>query len=79
MALMAGERVWNLEKIWNLKAGYSKADDTLPTRFLEVPLPDGASKGQVVKLDVTLPEYYEIRGWNTEGIPTESKLEELSL
>ena len=79
MALMAGERVWNLEKIWNLKAGYSKADDTLPTRFLEVPLPDGASKGQVAKLDVTLPEYYEIRGWNTEGIPTESKLEELSL
>ena len=79
MALMAGERVWNLEKIWNLKAGYSKADDTLPTRFLEVTLPDGASKGQVVKLDVTLPEYYEIRGWNTEGIPTESKLEELSL
>lgn len=79
MALMAGERVWNLEKIWNLKAGYSKADDTLPTRFLEAPLPDGASRGQVVRLDVTLPEYYEIRGWNTEGIPTESKLEELSL
>ncbi|MCK9268313.1 MAG: aldehyde ferredoxin oxidoreductase family protein [Alkaliphilus sp.] len=79
MALTAGERVWNLEKIWNLKAGYSKADDTLPTRFLEVPLPDGASRGQVVRIDVTLPEYYEIRGWNTEGIPTESKLEELSL
>jgi aldehyde:ferredoxin oxidoreductase len=77
--LKAGERIWNLEKLWNLKVGLTKADDTLPPRFLKDPMPDGAAKGQVVHLDVTLPEYYKARGWSDAGIPTEAKLKELNL
>ncbi len=78
-ALKAGERIWNLEKIWNLKAGLTKADDTLPPRFLKTPMPDGASKGQIVHLDVMLPEYYKLRGWDEDGTPTKDKLKELGL
>ncbi|MFO8164220.1 MAG: aldehyde ferredoxin oxidoreductase C-terminal domain-containing protein, partial [Desulfatiglandales bacterium] len=78
-ALKAGERIWNLEKLWNLEVGLTKDDDTLPPRFLEEPISSGASKGQIVHLDVTLPEYYELRGWNEAGIPTEAKLGELNL
>ncbi len=78
-ALKAGERIWNLEKLWNLKAGLTKIDDTLPPRFLNDPMSEGVAKGQVVHLDVTLPEYYKTRGWNDDGIPTEAKLKELGL
>ncbi len=78
-ALLAGERIWNLEKLWNLKAGLTKADDTLPPRFLNEPMLEGVAKGQIVHLDVTLPEYYKTRGWNDDGIPTEAKLKELGL
>ena len=78
-ALKAGERVWNLERLWNLKAGLTKADDTLPERFLKTPMPEGAAKGQVVHLDVMLPEYYKLRGWDKDGVPTEERLEELGL
>jgi len=59
--------------------GLTKDDDTLPPRFLQDPMPDGAAKGQIVHLDVTLPEYYELRGWSDTGIPTEAKLHELNL
>ncbi len=78
-ALKAGERIWNLERLWNLKAGLTKADDTLPPRFLKEPMPDGASKGQIVHLDVMLPEYYKLRGWDENGVPTKEKLKELGL
>ncbi len=78
-ALKAGERIWNLERLWNLKAGLTKEDDTLPPRFLKEPMPDGPSKGQIVHLDVMLPEYYKLRGWDENGVPTEEKLKELGL
>lgn len=78
-ALKTGERIWNLEKLWNLKVGLTKADDTLPPRFLEEPIAAGASKGQIVHLDITLPEYYKLRGWSESSIPTEAKLKELNL
>lgn len=77
--LKAGERIWNLEKDFNLKAGFTKADDTLPPRLLNEPLPSGAAKGKVTELDIMLKEYYEVRGWDTEGIPTDDKKKELSL
>lgn len=77
--LKAGERIWNLEKLWNLKVGLTKSDDTLPPRFLEDPMPEGAAKGQIVHLNTTLPEYYKLRGWNEDGIPTDEKLKELGL
>jgi aldehyde:ferredoxin oxidoreductase len=77
--MKAGDRIWNLERLWNLKAGFSTADDTLPERLLKEPIKTGPSKGEVNHLDVMLPVYYQIRGWDTEGVPTPAKLEELSL
>ncbi len=77
--LRVGERIWNMERIFNLKAGIGPDQDTLPKRFLEDPMPDGPNKGQVVKLSELLPKYYKIRGWTEEGYPTEEKLKELGL
>ncbi|WP_128378726.1 aldehyde ferredoxin oxidoreductase family protein [Streptomyces cavernae] len=77
--LRAGERIWNNERLWNLKVGYSAADDTLPKRLLEEPIKTGASRGEVNRLDEMLPEYYSLRGWDADGVPTQAKLEELAL
>ncbi len=74
-----GERVWNLERQFNLAAGLTAADDTLPKRLLEVPAPSGTAKGKVCELDVMLPEYYEVRGWTKEGVPTKETLKRLGL
>ncbi len=74
-----GERIWNLERVFNLKAGIDPEEDKLPKRFLEEPMPDGPNKGAVVKLDELLPKYYEVRGWTKDGIPTEEKLKELEI
>lgn len=77
--LKAGERIWNLEKLFNLKAGFTKEDDNLPERLLKEPLPNGPGKGMVVELETMLREYYELRGWDEKGVPTGGKLEELAL
>ena len=77
--LEAGDRIWNLEKIFNLRAGISSSEDKLPKRFLEEPIPEGPSKGQVHHLDQLLPEYYAARGWTKDGIPTEETLKKLGL
>ncbi len=74
-----GERIWNLERLFNIKAGFSSTDDTIPQRMLKEPMPEGPAKGQVCKLDEMLPEYYNIRGWTHKGIPTEDKLKSLGL
>jgi aldehyde:ferredoxin oxidoreductase len=75
----AGERVWNLERMLNLRYGLTHADDTLPPRLLTEPVADGASKGWVVQLDPMLKEYYRTRGWDERGVPTPKKLEALGL
>lgn len=77
--MKTGDRIWNLEKLFNLSQGFSKKDDTLPPRLLTVPLPAGPAKGKVCELDVMLPEYYQLRGWDAEGVPTGDKLAELGL
>ncbi len=77
--LQIGERIWNLERMFNIQAGFSKEDDTLPDRLLNEPIPSGPAKGKVVELDKMLAEYYEVRGWDKEGIPTDKKLEQLSI
>ncbi|MDD2206132.1 MAG: aldehyde ferredoxin oxidoreductase family protein [Aminobacterium sp.] len=77
--MQAGDRIWNLERLFNMKAGLSKSDDTLPPRLLKDPIPNGPMKGRVNRLDSMLPQYYSLRGWNEEGIPTEEKLIELGL
>jgi aldehyde:ferredoxin oxidoreductase len=77
--LKAGERIWNLERQWNLAIGLTSRDDTLPSRLLNDPISSGPSKGEVSHLQEMLPEYYKLRGWDAEGIPTPAKLKELSL
>ena len=74
-----GERIWNLERLFNLKAGLGAADDTLPPRMLNEPAPSGAAKGKVNELDVMLPEYYGLRGWSTDGVPRPELLRRLDL
>ena len=77
--LESGERTWNLERQYNLAAGLTRADDTLPKRLLEVPAPGGTAKGKVCELDIMLPEYYEARGWTKEGVPTKETLKRLGM
>ena len=77
--MMVGERVWTLERLYNLRAGFTKADDTLPNRMLDEPVADGPSEGFTVKLDPMLEEYYAFRGWDQNGVPTPETLKELSL
>ncbi len=74
-----GERIWNLERLYNLREGFTRADDTLPSRLLREPIPTGPSAGHVVHLEPMLDEYYAFRGWDKEGVPTREKLEELGL
>ena len=76
--LQKGERIWNLERMFNLEAGITPDQDTLPRRLLEDPIVDGPSKGEVTHLDIMLPEYYKVRGWDA-GIPTKEKLVELGI
>jgi aldehyde:ferredoxin oxidoreductase len=80
--MKVGERVTNVERIFNMLCGVRKEDDTLAKRFLEEPLPEecGPSAGSVLELEPMLDEYYKERGWDIEtGAPTRDKLEELGL
>ncbi len=73
--LLAGERIWNLERLYNIREGFTAADDTLPTRLLSEPNDEGA----VVDLAPMLAEYYRFRGWGADGVPASRKLDQLGL
>ena len=75
----AGERILNAERMFLVRAGFSRKDDSLPPRLTGEPLVEGPAKGKVVHLQEMLDEYYRERGWSKDGIPTESKLKELGL
>ena len=75
----AGERIWNLERAFNLAAGFTSKDDTLPERLLKEPAATGPARGMVNRLDEMLPEYYRIRGWTDQGEPTKETLERLGM
>jgi len=75
--LLKGERVWNIEKQFNIAAGVEQ--DTLPPRLLREALPSGPAKGKVTELQTMLREYYEARGWTQKGEPTPEKLAALNL
>jgi aldehyde:ferredoxin oxidoreductase len=77
--LKIGERIWNLERLFNNAAGMNRADDSLPPRITSEPLTKGASAGHVVDLQPMLDEYYQLRGWDTQGRPTAEKMRELGL
>lgn len=74
-----GERIWNLERRFNLEAGLSGKDDTLPKRILKEAAKSGSGKGQVAQLDKMLPAYYEMRGWDDDGVPTTQTLQRLAM
>ncbi|MCP4072535.1 MAG: aldehyde ferredoxin oxidoreductase family protein [Hyphomicrobiales bacterium] len=68
--LEIGERIWNLERQFNLDAGFTGKDDTLPKRLLKDAANSGPAKGKVAGISKMLPEYYELRGWSKHGVPT---------
>ncbi len=76
---VVGERVWNLERQYNLAAGFTGKDDSLPKRLLTEAAKTGPAKGLVNGLGKMLPEYYELRGWDTAGCPKAETLARLSL
>ena len=79
----AGERIQNVAKLFNIREGLGRKDDTLPWKVMHEPVPDeGPSKGAMVtqaELDLLLDDYYEARGWSKEGVPTVAKLKELGM
>jgi aldehyde:ferredoxin oxidoreductase len=88
--LQAGERIVNLERMYNIRHGMDRKDDMLKDRFLKEPMTVYVEKegelteevwkeGLLVELDSMLDEYYKERGWTNRGIPTEDKLRELEL
>jgi len=79
--LTVGERITNIERLFNLRMGLQRKDDSLPRRFIEEPLPEGPMKGSVYDVfEPLLNAYYKARGWDERtGIPTTEKLENLKL
>ena len=77
--IKAGERVWNLERLYNLREGFTRKEDTLPPRLLTEAAPAGPSKGWVNNLEPMLNEYYRARGWDDQGVPKAKKLADLEL
>jgi len=77
--LEAGERIWNLERRFNLDAGLTAADDTLPKRLLKDAAKTGPAKGMVNRLEEMLPQYYALRGWTSDGQPTRETLQRLGV
>jgi aldehyde:ferredoxin oxidoreductase len=80
----AGERINNLARLINIREGKGTREyDTLPPKIMTVPVPDeGIAKGAYVtqkEFDIGLDDYYEVRGWTKDGIPTVEKLKELGL
>jgi aldehyde:ferredoxin oxidoreductase len=77
--LEVGERVWNMERLFNNRAGFTAADDKLPERLVKDAAKTGPAKGLVNGLDKMLPEYYSLRGWTPEGVPTNETLDRLAV
>ena len=67
---LIGERIWNMERDFNNRAGFTAKDDTLPKRLLTEPAKTGPAKGLVNKLPEMLPKYYEARGWTPKDTLT---------
>ena len=77
--LKVGERIWNLERNFNNAAGFTAADDKLPERLMKDAAKTGPAKGLTSQLDKMLPEYYQLRGWTADGVPTNETLGRLGL
>ncbi|WP_430433658.1 aldehyde ferredoxin oxidoreductase family protein [Methyloversatilis sp.] len=76
---LMGERIWNMERQFNNAAGFTRKDDDLPPRLKNEAATVGPAKGLVSGIDKMIPEYYELRGWDTEGRPTAETVARLGL
>lgn len=76
---LMGERIWNMERQFNNAAGFTRKDDDLPPRLKNEAAKVGPAKGLVSGIDKMIPEYYELRGWDTEGRPTAETVARLGL
>jgi aldehyde:ferredoxin oxidoreductase len=79
---LAGERMSNIARLYNIREGLTRKDDTLPPRVMTDPIPSGIAKGSYVspeELDILLDSYYEARGWTQAGVPTKANLKKLGL
>jgi len=77
-----GERIVNLERVLNVREGVRRKDDVLPWRVMHEPIPDGPSAGMHCppeELSEMLDEYYALRGWSADGVPTPETLKRLGL
>ncbi|MFC1969160.1 aldehyde ferredoxin oxidoreductase family protein [Chloroflexota bacterium] len=75
-----GERIYNLERMFNAREGFSRQDDAYPARFTSESMPDGPSAGQIFEQEELLDDYYRVRGWDPiTGNPTPAKLDDLGL
>lgn len=77
-----GERVWNLVRLFNVREGFDRSDDKLPERLRKPLERGGPAEGNTVteeEFETMLDEYYELRGWSSDGIPTEETLERLDI
>jgi aldehyde:ferredoxin oxidoreductase len=77
-----GERIVNLERLFNVREGARRRDDVLPWKVMHEPIPDGPSAGMHCppeELGVMLDAYYALRGWDADGVPTRERLADLGL
>ena len=77
--MQIGQRLHNLKRLYNVKLGITKKDDTVPPRLLNLARTDGLAEGILPDIDYMLSEYYRIRDWDDQGIPKEDKIKELDL
>ena len=78
--IKVGEKLWNLERLFNIGAGMTKRDDQLPSRcFDPLSIKDGEVRMKRVDFEYMLKEYYKVRGWDTNGVPTKAKLKTLGI
>jgi aldehyde:ferredoxin oxidoreductase len=79
---MAGERIWNLLRLYNVRAGFTAADDVLSDKVMKKALGNGPHEGRVLRsedLEAMKSLYYHLRGWSADGVPGEKKLKKLGL
>lgn len=77
--MKVGERIFNLERMFNIREGFGKKDDVFSARITKESMPNGTAAGQVFEAELLLKDYYKARGWDANGVPTRAKLAELGL
>ena len=78
--LRVGERIYNMQRVFNIREGFGRKDDTIPQRFFVKETGNEPAIGiDPAKFQAMLDEYYKFHGWDKEGVPTRAKLEELGL